>query len=409
MTAYRKRDLADAIGRALASMPVVVVTGMRQVGKSTLLLKDPAFAGRRYITMDDFSALEAARRDPEGLLSGNESVTIDEAQRCPELLPVIKRVIDRNRQPGRFILSGSANLSLLRTVTESLAGRARYMVLNPFNRREIRQQKNKKPFLASFLQSETNHPPASVTNPISAEEVLRGGMPSVCLDKTVDPTVWFKGFEQTYMERDLRQLSNVVDLIVFHQLMQLAALRSGRILNTSELGRDAKLNAMATTRYLNLAKVSFLVRAVPPYLKNRSSRLIKSSKAYFTDSGFACHLSGIAEAGALRGDVIWGQVLETYVAQNLSSIIEAHLPSAGMYYWSVQGRHEVDFIIESGRALLAIEIKGASRFNDGDIAGLKAFLRFSPPGTKALLAYNGRESLRIDKQIWAIPLSLLLS
>ena len=408
MTTYHKRDLADAIARALESMPVVVITGMRQVGKSTLLLKDPRFSKRRYITMDDFSAIEAARRDPEGLLSQSGPMTIDEVQRCPELLPIIKRMVDRNRQPGRFILSGSANLSLLKTVTESLADRAVYLVLNPFDHREVRQLTNKKPFLASFMQTEMNMP-GGVAKPIVSEEVLRGGMPSVCLEKGSDPAVWFKGFEQTYMERDLRQLSNVVDLVVFHQLMQLTALRSGRMLNISEIGRDAKLNAMTTTRYLNLAQTSFIVRAISPYLKNRSSRIIKSPKMYFTDSGFACHLSGITDAGALSRDVIWGQILETYVAQNLSSIIEAFLPSAGMYYWSVQGRHEVDFIIESGRVLLAIEIKGASRFNDGDTGGLKAFLRLSPSGTKAILAYNGTESIRIDKHIWAIPLSLLLS
>lgn len=408
MTTYHKRDLAETIAVVLESMPVVVVTGMRQVGKSTLLLKDHRFSKRRYITMDDFGAIEAARRDPEGLLSESGPMTIDEVQRCPELLPVIKRMIDRDRQPGRFILSGSANLLLLKSVTESLAGRAVYLVLNPFDHREIRQQTNKKPFLASFMRTVMKVPVSGV-KPIVAEEILRGGMPSVCLEKGTNPAVWFKGFEQTYMERDLRQLSNVVNLVVFHQLMQLTALRSGRILNISELGRDAKLNAMTATRYLNLAQTSFIVRAMPPYLKNRSSRIIKSSKIYFTDSGFACHLSGIAEASALSRDGIWGQMLETYVAQNLSSIIEAYLPSARMYYWSIQGRHEVDFIIESGRKLLAVEIKGASRFSDGDTGGLKAFLRLSPPGTKAILAYNGTESVRIDKQMWAIPLSLLLS
>lgn len=408
MTTYHKRDLADAIVRALESMPIVVITGMRQVGKSTLLLKDPRFSKRRYITMDDFSAIEAARRDPEGLLSQSGPMTIDEVQRCPELLPIIKRVVDRNRQAGRFILSGSANLSLLKSVTESLAGRAVYLVLNPFDHREIRQLTNHRPFLASFMQTEKNMA-GGAAKPIVSKEVLRGGMPSVCLEKGSDPAVWFRGFEQTYMERDLRQLSNVVDLVVFHQLMQLAALRSGRMLNISELGRDAKLNAMTTTRYLNLAQTSLIMRAIPPYLKNRSSRIIKSPKIYFTDSGFACHLSGITDAGMLSHDGIWGQMLETYVAQNLSSIIEAYLPSARMYYWSVQGRHEVDFVIESSRELLAIEIKGASRFNDGDTGGLKAFLRLSPSGTRAILAYNGTESIRIDKQIWAIPLSLLLS
>jgi len=147
MTDYKPRAIARLVADSLAEMPVVVITGLRQSGKSTFLQNEKALASRRYITFDDFAQLAAARNDPEGLIRSDEPLTIDEAQKCPELLTAIKREVDRSRRPGRFLLSGSANFSLLRGVTESLAGRALYFTLHPFSRRELLGQTRKVPFL----------------------------------------------------------------------------------------------------------------------------------------------------------------------------------------------------------------------------------------------------------------------
>ena len=405
---YRPRELANRVLAALESQPVVVVTGLRQAGKTTFLQNETAFSGRRYLTLDDFATQEAAEREPEALLAGDDPITIDEIQRSPKLLLAIKRAVDRRRRPGRFLLSGSANLALLRGVSESLAGRATYFTLHPLTRREIHQRTAEMPFLVRFLAAPALSPSAG-GHALAEEEILDGGMPPVVLGIPGSRDIWHLGYEQTYLQRDLRELAQLLDLISFRNLMRLAALRSGRLLNQSELGRDARLSASTTGRYLGLLETSFLVQRVPPYLRSRASRLIKTPKLYFTDSGIAAHLASVEEISPTSDEPLRGALFETYVLQNLSSLLGAHLPKAELAYWSVQGRSEVDFVVSSGRGAVAIEVKAASRFGDRDLAGLKAFAASTPGVRAGVLAYNGEEARVIGENLYAIPLGLLLS
>jgi len=392
-------------------MPVVVLSGMRQTGKSTLLKQDPAFGRRRYLSLDDYAVLEAARNRPEELL-GDGDVTVDECQKCPDLLTVIKRLVDRDRRPGRFLLSGSANLLLLKRVAESLAGRAVYLALTPFSRREINGSTAGEPFVVRCLRDgemavrrgqEEEYPR------LRDLEVLAGGMPSVCLAPNRDPSYWFLGYEQTYLDRDVRELSQVADLVSFRTVLHLAAIRSGQILNVSEVARDAKLTATTTSRYLNLLEVSFVLERIPPYLRNPSSRLIKSPKLFLTDSGLAAYLQGGKTLTGAAEAPMRGALYETYIAQNLAGICQAHVPEARRCFWSVQGRHEVDFVLEAGRQALAIEIKSASRWRPGDLSGLNAFLAIHPECRLGLLAYNGAQTVKLADRCWAVPLTRLLS
>ena len=408
MTKYIEREISKTANNALKIMPVVVITGMRQVGKSTLLRLDKNFKHRRYISLDDFTILEAAKRNPEALLDGDEALTIDEAQKCPELLVTIKKIVDKRRSPGRFLLSGSANFSLLKGITESLAGRALYLTLSPFTRREITQSIKKTPFLVNFIQN-PNIPPFLKYDPILPKEIITGGMPPVCLDNQNHTALWFKGYEQTYLERDMRELSQVADLLSFRNVMQLASLRTGQVLKISELARDAKLNSSTTSRYLNLIETSFIIKRLLPYLRNKASRLIKSPKIYIADSGLSCYLTGIKDISSDSKEPLRGAMIETYIAQNLAGIIETTMPEARLFFWNIQGRFEVDFVIEQGREVIGIEIKGASIWSDKDLTGLKAFLKSTPQCKAAILGYNGSEAVQLDKKLWVIPLSLLLS
>lgn len=409
MTDYKPREIVVALQQALKTMPVVVLSGMRQTGKSTLLRKDPVFRGRRYLSLDDFAVLEAARNRPEELLS-DDAITVDECQKCPELLTTIKRRVDQDRVPGRFILSGSANLLLLKRVTESLAGRAVYLTLFPFSRREIKGELGSKPFIVQCLCSGSVALKSVKEYPaVHSRDVLSGGMPSVCLAPDSDPSFWFLGYEQTYLERDVRELSQIADLVSFRSVLRLAALRSGQILNISELARDAKLNTATATRYLNLIEVSFVAGKIPPFLRNAAARLIKSPKLFFSDSGLAASLAGIKILAATSDEPLRGALFETYVAQNLSGILQAHLPNARICFWNVQGRHEVDFVIESEQAIVAIEVKSASRWRSGDLAGLSAFIKSNPACQMGLLAYNGSQTVKLGDRCWAVPISRLLS
>lgn len=405
------RDLSNSIAAALADMPVVVLTGMRQTGKSTLLRTEASLARRRYLTLDDFAQLQAARLDPEAFLEGDEPLTIDEAQRAPELMVAIKRAVDRDRTPGRFLLSGSADLSLLRGVSESLAGRAVYLTLRPFSLRELQQRTAERPFLPALFDG--GRPPRAARNephpPLRPAQILAGGLPPAALGQVRDTALWFRGFVQTYLERDVRDLAQIADLAAFRRFLQLAALRTGQVLNVSELGRDAHLSSSTATRWLDLLETSFAIARLPPYLGNRASRIIKAPKIYASDSGLAANLAGVADVAPAADEPMRGALYETWTAHNLSSILEAHLPGAKLAYWNVQGRHEVDFIIERGRDCLAIEVKAAARWTDRDLAGLQAFLEATPRCVAAVLAHSGVDAVKLGDRLWALPLSLLLS
>lgn len=407
LTRYRARAIGQLTRAALASMPVVVVTGLRQSGKSTFLQHERGLAGRRYLTLDDPAQLAAARSDPEAFVRSESPLTIDEAQKCPELLTAIKREVDRARRPGKYLLSGSANFALLRGITESLAGRALYLTLHPFSRRELAGRLAVAPFVRRAFDA--GEPPRrSATGGIASRAIVEGGLPPVCLAESPSPALWFKGYEQTYLERDVRELARIGDLVPFRTLLLLAAFRTAQVLGVSEIGRDAKLNTATATRYLSLLEASFVMRRLPPFLANRATRLIKSPKLYIADSGLACHLTGIDESRLRTGDPLSGALLETYVAQNLVANLDADWPEARLSYWHVQGRHEVDFVIETGRDCIAIEVKAAARWNDRDLSGLRAFLDKTPRCRAAFLAYGGSEVVKLADRLWAAPLAAVL-
>lgn len=408
MTAYWERDIALKVLEALKDMPVVVITGMRQTGKTTFLQKQPGLDHRHYVTFDDFSQLEAAKLDPDRFVNSHEPLTIDEAQKCPEILIAIKKAVDKRRIPGQFLLSGSANFAVLKGISESLAGRSVYFTLHPFSRREVAQQTGKKPFIQEFFETQ-EVPKTERLQPIKPEEILMGGMPSVVLHQVKNRSLWFKGYEQTYLERDVREISQIGNIIAFRNLLHLTALRTGQLLNPSGLGRDAKKNVATTSRHLSLLEASFIIYRLNPYLRNRASRLIKSPKIYMSDSGLGSYLAGVGPVTFPSDGPLTGALFETYVAQNLLGIIDARWPEAHLYFWSVQGRHEVDFVIEAGSSCMALEIKSGASWAARDLSGLKAFLSATPHCRAAILGYNGSDALRLGEKMWAIPLNLILS
>jgi len=408
MTIYFERDLAPTVLKALKNMPVVVITGLRQSGKTTFVQHQFPPETRRFITFDDFAQLTAAKSDPDRFVSSDEPLTIDEAHKCPEIFTAIKKIVDRKRRPGQFLLSGSANFTLLRGITESLAGRSIYFQMHPFSRREIERRAEGQPFLERFFENQ-QIPKHKEFKPIEPEEILKGGMPTICLGEIEDRSFWFKGYEQTYLERDIREISQIENIIAYRNLLHLVCLRSGQILNLSQLGRDAKLTSAITSRYLSLLETSFLISKLNPYLRNRASRLIKSPKIYISDSGLASFMVGINKFQMDYQEPLQGALFETYVAQNLFAIVSSRWKEAQLYFWSVQGRHEVDFIIEVGRSCLAIEVKSSARWQKRDLSGLEAFLGATPHCRAAVLCYNGTEAVQLGDKMWALPLGLVLS
>ncbi len=407
---YTPRELTGLAREALRAMPVVVVTGLRQSGKTTFLKRDPAFAGHHYVTLDDYGALEAARRDPVALLSGGGPLIVDEVQRAPELMLAVKRSIDRRRAPGRFVLSGSANLHLLAGVGDSLAGRALYLTLHPFTRRERLGRAGRTPFLVRLLRDGALPEPEGTEElRVTADDVLNGGFPPIVLDPAARRDLWLLGYEQTYLERDVRSLTQVADLVAFRGLLRLAALRTAQVLNQSDLARDAKLPVSTLARYLGVLETSLVLGRLSPYLRSRAARLIKSPKLYVGDSALAAHLCDVRELDPTSDAPLRGALLETYVLQNLLGVLGAHEPRAELAYWNVQGRHEVDFVVALGRRAIGIEVKSSERWSAKDLSGLRAFLGSTPGAFLGILAYNGLETLSLGDRLWAVPVARLLS
>ena len=403
------RLLQGALQHALKRFPVVVLTGARQTGKSTLIqrLLDPR---REYHTLDDLDVLERAQKEPAALLGSGKPMTLDEVQRSPELLLAVKREVDKNRQAGRFLLSGSANLALMSRVTESLAGRAVYLALHPFTLSE------KEGYGAAGCWEGLLEDPSGQakkhghSKPIKITDLLAGGFPPVALEK--DPSTrraWLEGYIQTYLERDLRALSAVSDLADFRRLMRLAALRSGKVVNQNELARDSGLKQPTVHRYLNLLETSYIIQRIPAYAVNRSSRVIKTPKLYYVDTGLAAAIAGIHTAEELGKANMTGSLWETLVVNDLTAWRETVDPRPEILHWRTTQNEEVDFVVERDGKVFPIEVKAAERVRVDDVRHIRKFLEvYGKASPHGLVLYNGSKAEEIADRIWAVPFRLAL-
>src|SRR5579863_8280626 len=365
------RIVGTGLAERLKVMPAVVVTGARQTGKSTLA--EHLVPGKRhYASLDDLDVLDLARRDPDGLLGGERPITLDEVQHEPGLLRAVKRAIDRNRKPGRFLLTGSANLLLMRQVSESLAGRASYLTLWPMTRREQRGLGR-----CGLWDELHNTSDAEWREMLAGEKkdsaedwrtlARRGGFPTPALDLTTaaDRRIWFDGYVRTYLERDLQDLASIGTLPDFRRLMRAACLRMGQLVNQTELGRDVALPQPTVHRWLNLLETSYLLVRLSAYAVNRTKRLIKAPKIYWGDTGLALHLAEAEEPD--------GAHLENLVLHDLLAWRDARIERAELGYWRTSIGEEVDFVIEAGGKLLPIEVKSTTRPRLSDATHLRTF------------------------------------
>lgn len=384
----------------LRVMPAVVVTGARQTGKSTLaehLTPGP----RRYLSFDDLDVLAVARRDPEAIVDGVEPVTLDEVQREPAVLHHVKRAIDRRRTPGQFLLTGSANLLLMRNVSESLAGRASYLTLAPMTRRELLGHGSCGVWGELLDTGHRDWPEVIAAQPDEAvdwrDATLRGGfpVPALQLDSPADRAIWFDGYVRTYLERDLRDLSAVASLSDFLRLVQASCLRVGALVNQTDLGRDVALAQSTVHRYLNLLETSMVLVRVPAYAVNRTKRLIKAPKLYWADTGLALHIAGTAPTGAH---------LENFVLADLRAWCAIRTDRASVYHWRTAAGQEVDFVLESADRVLPIEVKSGSRPHLGQTGPLRAFLaEYADTSRAGLLLHTGTAVEWLAPNVLAAP------
>jgi uncharacterized protein len=396
------RLLESPLELALGSFPVVVVTGSRQTGKSTLVRERAGEASRPYLTLDNLETLERARRDPEALVRSAGRMTLDEVQRSPDLLLAVKRAVDERKVPGRFLLTGSANLLLMHRISESLAGRAAYLTLWPFTRREQLGAGAAGAWSRLFEAGDEVWPEILASEETPSEDwralALRGGYP-IPAHELADPQVralWFDGYTRTYLERDLQDLSAISSLVDFRRLMQAACLRLGNLVQQTELGRDVGLPQSTVNRYLSLLETSYQLVRVPAYAVNRTKRLLKTPKLYWCDTGLALHLASEEEPR--------GAHLENLILTDLLAWRDAQIPRPEILYWRTAAGEEVDFVVEWKGKLLPVEVKATARPRLADARSLISFRREYPDLTRAgLLVHTGGETGWIAEGVLAAP------
>lgn len=409
----RPRLIGPTVSQALRRFPVVVLTGARQTGKSTLVEAPPVGKSRVYRSLDDFDVLDRAQASPDFLVREAPRLTIDEVQHAPSLLLEIKRFVDRDRTAGRFLLTGSQNLLMMRRISESLAGRAVYLTLWPMTESEKRGSGMAAPW-GDLLKLQS---PAAAERRLQRFDrgegwewaALSGGYPVPALQLTpADRSRWFEGYVRTYLERDLQELSSVSALSDFRRLMKLSALRVGQMLNQTELARDAALSQPTTHRYLNLLETSYQIVRIPAFAARRTKRLVKTPKLFWTDTGLAAHLAGV-DSPAELDDTFGGALLENLILVQLLVWRETLSPRPEIHYFRTHAGEEIDFVIEWKRRLLPIEVKRSRRIRTSAIDSVVQFIEeYRERAHLGIVLYGGREVIRLGDRVLGVPLSIAL-
>lgn len=399
------RLAAAHLSAAAGVMPVVVVMGARQTGKSTLVRHHPLFHAYPYLTLDRSDIRAQAREDPASLLARTPRLVIDEVQRDPDLLLALKAHIDSQprRTAGQFVLTGSANILTMSRVRDSLAGRASYTTLWPMTRRE------RLGFGDAGLWSElAEHDFRSWAGIVQASDnpaddwrtlASLSGYPTPALELTTDAdrAVWFQSYLDTYLDRDLQNLADIASQPDFRRLMRIAALRTGAVVNRAEWARDAGLPPTTVARYLDLLETSYQLVRIEAYATNRTKRLIKSPKAYWSDTGLAMYVAGEREAR--------GAHLENLVLSDLLAWRDSVTRRPSVMHWRTTAGDEVDFVVElNDGSLIAIECKGGTSPAYGDTRGLRVFLEeYGSKVRGALVLHGGTETYQLGTRVLATP------
>ena len=406
---YFPRVASRRIETALGDTPVVLVVGPRQAGKSTLVRH---FSGpeRPYVTLDEDTVRESARFDPSGFVRQMDMAIIDEIQRAPELLISLKKAVDIDRRPGRFLLTGSADLMALPTVSESLAGRMEIVPLLPLSQGEIRRES------PGFLKRIFEGRPPDCLSPVTGDElvklVLSGGFPELL--RRPDPRrrrAWVRDYVDALFRRDVREIAHLEHRDRLLPLFRLMALQSGQIPNLTQWGGQIGLDAKTTKSYVSVFERLFLIHRLPAWHANHTSRLLKSPKLHLVDSGIAASLTGATEETIYRDRSRLGPLLETFAVSEILKQAAWEDGIAGLFHFRDKDQEEVDLVVEEeGGRIVGIEIKAAATVTPRDFRGLRKLeLSAGRELALGLVLYDGDHVLPFGSRLFAAPISSLWS
>ncbi|MCD6364248.1 MAG: ATP-binding protein, partial [Planctomycetes bacterium] len=399
------RHISSRLLQALADTPVVLLHGARQTGKSTLIQQITSHEyPARYLTFDHTATLAAASADPEGFLAGLDGpAALDEVQRVPELFLAIKADVDRNRRPGRYLLTGSANVLMLPKLSESLAGRMEILPLWPLSQGEIASRRGQ--FIDNLFAGGAIATSGSTGDkPALVDRILSGGYPEACRRKApARRRAWFNSYVSTIFQRDIRDLANVEGLSTMPRLLTLLASRVGSLLNHAEVARSLNMPQTTLKRYLALFEATFLVQLLPAWSGNLGKRLIKSPKIYLNDTGLAAALTGRTDEQGLLQQQLLGPLVENFVVMELRKQISWSNTEPSLFHFHTRAGIEVDVVLEAPSGdLVGIEVKASTSVGADDFKGLRAFAEATGKRfRRGVLLYQGRQIVPFAKNLHA--------
>ena len=402
------RRIEPRIAEALLDTPVVLLAGPRQAGKTTLVRHIAAQQGLRYLTLDDGLTLLSAREDPVGMVRSLDRAVIDEIQRAPQLLLAIKKSVDEDRRPGRFLLTGSANLMALPTVADSLAGRMETLSLLPLSQSEMAlRQANwiDQAFAGRILQAST---PA--VGEALVERVLRGGYPeAVARPAGRRRTTWARQYIDALIERDVRDIAHIDKLDQLPRFLRALAHTAGQMCNYTQLGAQVGLDGKTALRYCGVFEQMYLLQRIDVWARNRLSRVVKTAKLQFLDAGLLASLLDLTAQEVAQDRTRFGNVLETFVFGELLKHSTTAQDDYRLMYYRDADKFEVDVVIENAAGqLVGVEVKAAATDKASDLRGLKKWAALAGPQFRlGVVLYDGTETLPLGDGLWAAPLSSL--
>jgi len=410
---YKERHITQRLMDLLSYFPAVVLVGARQTGKSTLL---GHILGRKaeFVVFDPLDDVENARAEPELFLNNHHTpLVLDEIQYTPELVPVLKRRIDRDRSPGQYIITGSQQWAVMKSISESLAGRAVFLDLHGFSLQEIAESQASS-WLAQWLETPGIEFLERVerldTDTQLYERIWRGFLPEATLMPLSFVQDFHKGYIQTYIERDARQFSDVSDWQLFNRFFRLTAACTAQEVNFSHLGRKLNLNPQTARRWLNILKATFQWMEIPPYHGNTIKRICKSPKGYVADTGLACHAQAVSTPHAVAAHPLWGSLFETAVFNEIQKQISVMNSAPNLYHWRTHRGAEVDLVLERDGIYYPIEIKASGHVSRKHTSGIQAFrktydsLRIAP----GLIVAPIEKPLPLSETDFAVPWDIQL-
>ena len=404
--ATHPRHIAPLLVEALSDTPVVVLNGARQSGKSTLVQS----LATSVLTLDDAVVLNAAKSDPAGFVGGlTGPVTLDEVQRAPELFLAIKAAVNRSRQPGRFLLTGSADVLLLPGIADSLAGRVEILSLWPLSSAELVDSAafNRADWLFQGDLTALRIGPCERHDLIA--RLLAGGFPDAANRRNPPRrAAWFDSYVQSILQRDVRDLANIEQITEIPNLLQLLAARSATLLNFAELSRSCALPQSTLKRYFALLEMLFMMVRLPSWERNASKRLVKAPKVFLPDSGLLGHFMGETPDSLAAKAGLPGRVVETFVLAELLKHVAFSKQRLSLWHYRTQSNIEVDFVLENRLGqLTGIEVKASSTVDGKDFKGLHHLQETEPDSfLRGFVFYSGSELVPFGKNLWAMPLSM---